>query len=75
MGDVIEWVSVKDRLPPMFVSVLGYMPNAGPFPAVRECFLVGEGAFWFPALNGFDYVTSWAEMPSGPKTSRLKEEQ
>lgn len=27
-----EWISVKDRLPEPFVSVLGYMPDATPFP-------------------------------------------
>ena len=26
------WISVKDRLPEPFVSVLGYMPDATPFP-------------------------------------------
>ena len=29
---VMEWISVKDRLPEPFVSVLDYMPDATPFP-------------------------------------------
>ena len=28
----MEWISVKDRLPEPFVSVLGYIPDATPFP-------------------------------------------
>ena len=32
---VQEWISVKERLPENFISVLGYMTDAGEFPPVR----------------------------------------
>ena len=61
-----EWISIKDHKPKEFVSVLGYMTDAGEFPSVRECYRVGE-AFFFPALNGFHPVDKWSEMPQPPK--------
>lgn len=56
------WVSVDDKLPDDFVSVLGHMTDAGEFPAVRECYLVGT-EFFFPALTEFHPVDKWMEMP------------
>ena len=63
---VQEWVSVDDRLPQNFVSVLGYMTDAGEFPQVRECYTVGN-AFFFPALGDVHPVSHWCEMPQPPK--------
>ena len=63
---VQEWISVKDRLPQNFVSVLGYMTDAGDFPPVRECYTVGN-AFFFPALGDVHPVSHWCEMPEPPK--------
>ena len=63
---VQEWVSVKDRLPQNFVSVLGYMTDAGEFPPVRECYTVGN-VFFFPALGDIHPVSHWREMPQPPK--------
>ena len=62
---VQEWVSVNDRLPQNFVSVLGYMTDAGEFPQVRECYTVGN-AFFFPALGDVHPVSHWCEMPQPP---------
>ena len=59
---VQEWVSVDERLPQNFVSVLGYMTDAGEFPPVRECYTVGN-AFFFPALGDVHPVSHWCEMP------------
>ena len=59
---VQEWISVNDRLPQNFVSVLGYMTDAGEFPPVRECYTVGS-AFFFPALGDVHPVSQWCEMP------------
>ena len=61
-----EWISVNDRLPQNFVSVLGYMTDAGEFPPVRECYTVGN-AFFFPALGDVHPVSHWCEMPQPPK--------
>lgn len=61
-----EWISVKDELPKPFVSVLGHMTNAGEFPSVRECYLV-VNEFFFPALDNYEPVDFWQEMPEPPK--------
>lgn len=63
---VQEWISVDERLPQNFVSVLGYMTDAGEFPPVRECYTVGN-AFFFPALHDVHPVSHWCEMPQPPK--------
>ena len=63
---VQEWISVDDRLPQNFVSVLGYMTDAGEFPPVRECYTVGN-AFFFPALGDVHPVSQWCEMPKPKK--------
>ena len=61
-----EWISVNDRLPQNFVSVLGYMTDAGEFPPVRECYTVGN-EFFFPALGDVHPVSHWCELPQPPK--------
>ena len=63
---VQEWISVSERLPQNFVSVLGYMTDAGEFPPVRECYTVGN-AFFFPALGDVHPISHWCEMPQPPK--------
>ena len=63
---VQEWISVDERLPQNFVSVLGYMTDAGEFPPVRECYTVGN-VFFFPALGDIHPVSHWREMPAPPK--------
>ena len=62
---VQEWISVDDRLPENFISVLGYMTDAGEFPTVRECYTIGN-AFFFPALGDVHPVSHWCEMPQQP---------
>ena len=57
-----NWIPVTERLPDNFVSVLGYMTDAGEFPPVRECYTVGN-AFFFPALGDIHPVSHWCEMP------------
>ena len=60
--DAVKWIPVTERLPDNFVSVLGYMTDAGEFPPVRECYTVGK-AFFFPALGDVHPVSHWMEMP------------
>ena len=66
---VQEWISVDERLPENFISVLGYMTDAGEFPPVRECYTVGN-AFFFPALGDVHPVSHWCEIPQ--LQSRIK---
>ena len=61
-----EWISVDERIPQNFVSVLGYMTDAGEFPPVRECYTVGN-EFFFPALGDVHSVSHWCELPQPPK--------
>lgn len=61
-----NWIPVTERLPDNFVSVLGYMTDAGEFPPVRECYTVGN-AFFFPALGDIHPVSHWCEMPKRTK--------
>lgn len=63
---VQEWISVDERIPQNFVSVLGYMTDAGEFPPVRECYTVSN-AFFFPALGDVHPVSHWCELPQPPK--------
>lgn len=63
---VQEWISADERIPENFISVLGYMTDAGEFPPVRECYTVGN-AFFFPALGDVHPVSHWCEMPQPPK--------
>ena len=53
---VQEWISVDEKLPQNFISVLGYMTDAGEFPPVRECYTVGN-VFIFPALGDIHPVS------------------
>lgn len=64
--DAVNWIPVTEKLPPNFVSVLGYMTDAGDFPPVRECYTVGN-AFYFPALGDKHPVSHWCEMPTPTK--------
>lgn len=57
------WISVEESLPDEWVSVLGYMTDAGEFPAVRECYRIYKD-FYFPALREFHPVSHWRPMPT-----------
>lgn len=63
----MDWISVEEKLPPAFVSVLAYMPDAEPFPQVREAYTVGGRSFYFPCIKDIHRVTHWAWMPEPPK--------
>lgn len=65
---VQEWVSVKDRLPEPFVSVLVHMPGEEPFTTVHEGFISNDG-IWQSAMFRREpgEVTHWKPMPKPPK--------
>ena len=58
--------SVKEVMPEQFVSVLGYMIDAGDFPPVRECYLIGN-TFYFPALLERHPISHWMPLPEPPE--------
>ena len=64
-----KWIPVTEKRPDNFISVLGYMTDAGDFPAVRECYTVGN-AFFFPALSDVHPVSHWMPMPEPPKEDK-----
>ena len=65
---VQEWISVDDRLPEPFVSVLVHMPGEEPCPTVREGFISNDG-IWQSAMFRREpgEVTHWQPMPQPPK--------
>ena len=65
---VQEWISVTERLPEPFVSVLVHMPGEEPCPTVREGFISNDG-IWQSAMFRREpgEVTHWKPMPQPPK--------
>ena len=67
---VQEWVSVEDRLPEPFVSVLACIPSEEPLPTVHESYIADHGA-WICILTAERYktgeVTHWMPIPQPPK--------
>ena len=65
---VPEWISVDDRLPEPYVSVLVNMPGEKPFRTVREGFISNDG-IWQSAMFRREpgEVTHWKPMPQPPK--------
>ena len=65
---VQEWISVDDRLPEPYVSVLVNMPGEKPFRTVREGFISNDG-IWQSAMIRREpgEVTHWMPLPEPPK--------
>ena len=64
----MKWISVQERLPKPFVSVLVYMPEESPLLTVHEGYIKKDG-WWYAAHfdRTPDEITHWAEMPEPPK--------
>lgn len=63
-----KWISVEERLPKPFVSVLVQMPGEEPHPTVKEGYISNEGVW----VGGHfrrepDEVTHWMPFPEPPK--------
>ena len=67
---VQEWISVDDRLPEPFVSVLAFIPSEEPLPTVHESY-IADHSVWVCILTAERYktgeVTHWKPMPKPPK--------
>ena len=65
---VQDWISVNDRLPEPYVSVLVHMPGAKPCPTVRKGFISNDG-IWQSEMFRREpgEVTHWKPMPQPPK--------
>lgn len=63
-----DWISVKDRLPEPFVSVLTHMPEERPLPTVHEGYISRDG-IWTAGMFRREpgEVTQWMPMPEPPK--------
>ena len=67
-ASVPQWISVNDRLPEPYVSVLVHMPGAKPCPTVRKGFISNDG-IWQSEMFRREpgEVTHWQPMPQPPK--------
>lgn len=62
------WISVKDRMPEPFVTVIVQMPLEAPLPTVSWGFITGDGNWHCNHFNrDEDEVTHWMPMPEPPK--------
>ena len=68
-----EWISVKERLPQEFVSVLVYMPEERPLPTVHEGYVTNQGKWYahFFEREPFE-VTHWMPLPEPPNEGGLE---
>lgn len=66
-----EWISVTDRIPEEYVSVLVYIPGESPLPTVKEAFRVGNRfiSSHFDCYSETE-VIKWRHMPKPPKEEK-----
>lgn len=69
------WISVKERLPEPFISVLGHCPDEEPLPTVHECYMNGFGQWMSAQVYGMGNVTHWMPLPEGPDKKLVKNEE
>lgn len=63
-----KWISVKERLPEPFVSVLVHIPEEEPLPQVHEGYITPDGT-WCSVLyvETYERVTHWMHLPEPPE--------
>ena len=63
-----EWIPVERELPIPFVSVLVYIPDAFPYPTVREGYMASDGSWCtYCYFEGEPEVAAWRHMPEPPE--------
>lgn len=64
-----KWISVEDRLPEPFISVLLCVPKLAPFPTVIEGYMSNAGTFHNVRIlyDSIVQVTNWMPLPEPPK--------
>lgn len=62
-----QWISVSERLPEEFVSVLVCIPSENPLPTVKEAYLANGAWATKMAIFFMEEVTHWMPMPEPPK--------
>ena len=63
-----RWISVNDRLPEPFETVLVQMPLENPLPTVGWGFIKGDGEWYCNHFNrDKDEVTHWMPLPEPPE--------
>lgn len=67
-----KWISVEERLPDPFVSVLGCCPDEEPLPTVHECYLNGYGQWCSAQVYGMEKVTHWVPLLEPPEEGAEK---
>ena len=66
-----KWISVEERLPEAFYSVLVYIPEEAPMPTVHEGYMADNGK-WISTVyvREFEKVTHWMYMPEPPEEDK-----
>ena len=68
---VSEWISVEDRLPDTFESVLGHCPDEYPLQTVHEVYVNGFGQWKSAQVHDNKNITHWMPMPESPVIKTL----
>lgn len=66
-----KWISVEERLPAPFVTVLVHMPLEKPLPTVHAGYISKDGE-WVGGMfkRDKDEVTHWMPLPEAPADMR-----
>lgn len=60
------WISVKDKLPDEFISVLVHIPGESPLPTVKEAYVFDGKWYASHDIYSTGEVTHWKPMPEPP---------
>lgn len=66
-----QWISVMEKLPEEWTSVIGCCPDVAPMPTVREVYLCENGNWHGAMIYGATTVTYWMPMPEPPKEKEV----